>query len=197
MAPALGPIVAGFAVPAKNWHWSMWESLWLAAPIFVLLFILLPETSTDNILLRRASRLRRITGNQNYRSQSEINQEHMSAKDMAFEALIKPWEMNILDPAIMFTTFYAALCYAIFYSFFEVFPLVFPPMYNFTLGEMGIAYLAVPVGVMLAVPVGLLHYGYAVEPGLVKNGPPEPEVWLRPGLIANFLVPIGLFIFGQ
>lgn len=116
---------------------------------------------------------------------------------MAFDALIKPWEMNVLDPAILYTTFYAALCYAIFYSFFESFPLVFPPMYGFTLGEMGIAYLAVPVGVMLAVPIGLLHYGYFVEPGLVKNGIPEPEVWLRPGLIANFLVPGGLFIFGK
>ena len=50
---------------------------------------------------------------------------------------------------------------------------------------------------MLAVPIGLIHYAYWVEPGLIKNGAPAPEVLLRPGLIANFLLPIGLFIVGK
>lgn len=192
----MGPIVAGYSVPVKNWRWSSWELLWLSAPIFLLLFFLLPETSSDNILLRRAARLRTITGNHNLRSQSEINMQRMSGKEIAFDALIKPWEMNILDPAILFTTFYAALCYAIFYSFFEVFPLVFPDIYGFSPGESGLAFLAVPVGVTSTALISLLHYHFWVEPGLIINGSPDPEVWLRPGLIGNFLVPIGLFVFG-
>lgn len=133
----------------------------------------------------------------NIRSQSEITQQHMSAKEMAFEALVKPWEMNILDPAVLFTTLYASLCYAIFYTFFEAFPLVFPTMYDFSPGESGLAFLSIPIGVGLTIPVCLAHYAYMVEPGLLKNGAPEPEVWLKPGLIGNFLVPIGLFIFGE
>ena len=145
MAPAMGPIVAGFSVPAKNWHWSLWESLWLSAPIFILLFSLLPETSSDNILLRRAARLRKITGDLKLRSQSEVTMQHMSAKEMTFNALIKPWEMNILDPAIFFTTVYTAVCYAIFYSFFEVFPLIFPEMYGMSPGITGLTFLSVPV----------------------------------------------------
>jgi DHA1 family multidrug resistance protein-like MFS transporter len=197
MAPAMGPIVAGFSVSVKGWRWSLWENLWLAAPVFLLLLFCLPETSSDNILLRRAARLRKVTGNKNIRSQSEITQQHMSAKEMAFEALVKPWEMNILDPAVLFTTLYASLCYSIFYTFFEAFPLVFPAMYDFSSGELGLAFLSIPIGVGLTIPVCLAHYAYYVEPGLAKNGAPEPEVWLRPGLIGNFLVPIGLFIFGE
>ncbi|KFY42560.1 hypothetical protein V494_02360 [Pseudogymnoascus sp. VKM F-4513 (FW-928)] len=195
MAPSMGPIVAGFSVPIKGWRWSLWENLWLSAPVFIFLFMLLPETSSDNILLRRAVRLRRVTGNANIRSQSEITQQHMSAREMAFDALIKPWEMNILDPAVLFTTLYASLCYAIFYTFFEAFPLVFPVMYDFSSGESGLAFLSITIGVVLTIPVCLLHYAYYVEPGLKKNGAPEPEVWLKPGLIGNILVPIGLFIF--
>lgn len=193
----MGPIVAGFSVPAKDWHWSQWELLWLSAPVFLMLFSLLPETSSDNILLRRAARLRKLTGDTNLRSQSEITQQHMSAKEMAFDSLIKPWEINILDPAVLFSTFYVALCYAIFYSFFEVFPLVFPEMYGFSPGITGLAFLSVPVGVCLTAPVCLLYYGFWVEPKLLKHGAPEPEVWLEPGIIGNFLVPIGLFIFGN
>jgi DHA1 family multidrug resistance protein-like MFS transporter len=193
----MGPIVAGFSVPAKNWHWSMWELLWLSAPVFLLLFVLLPETSSDHILLRRAIRLRRITGNASLRSQSEISMQHMSLKEEAFSALIRPWQMNFLDPAIGYSTLYVAICYAIFYSFFEVFPLVFPKIYAFSPGETGLAFLAVPVGVGLTVPLGLLHYGFWVEPGLVKSGSPAPEVWLKPGLVGSILLPIGLFIFGE
>lgn len=197
MAPAIGPIVAGFSVPAKNWHWSQWELLWLSGPICILLFTLLPETSSDTILLRRAVRLRKITGDSSFMSQSEIKIQHISAREMTFNTLIKPWEMNALDPAILFTTVYCSLCYAIFYSFFEVFPFVFTDIYHFSLGESGLAFLSVPVGVLITVPLGLLHYNRNVEPRLVKGGIPAPETWLRPGLIGSFLVAIGLFIFGQ
>jgi DHA1 family multidrug resistance protein-like MFS transporter len=61
----------------------------------------LPETSTANILLRRARRLRKITGNNNFLSQSEIDQAGMSAGDVAYEALIKPWQINALDPTVV------------------------------------------------------------------------------------------------
>ena len=197
LAPAIGPIVAGYSITAKDWRWSQWELLWLSGPILILLFTLLPETSSDTILLRRVVRLRKLTSDGNLRSQSEIKMQHMTAKQMAFNTLVKPWEMNALDPAILFTTVYCSLTYAIFYSFFEVFPFVFPVMYGFDLGQSGLAFLCVPVGVLIAVPIGLLHYGTKVEPRLVKEGFPAPEVWLRPGLIGSFLVTIGLFIFGE
>jgi hypothetical protein len=48
--------------------------LWLSAPILCGFFFFLPETSSATILYYRARRLRRITGNDQYRSQSEIDQ---------------------------------------------------------------------------------------------------------------------------
>lgn len=175
----------------------MWELLWLSSPLFLVLFFLLPETSSDNILLRRAARLRMLTGNLNFRSHSEIKQTHMSAKEIALNALVKPWEINILDPAILFSSVYVALCYAIFYSFFEAFPLVFPVMHGFNLGETGLAFIAIPVGLAIAIPIQLLHFGYVVEPTLMKHGAPAPEFWLKPALVVNIFAPIGLFIFGK
>ncbi|KAK5277358.1 hypothetical protein LTR40_010485, partial [Exophiala xenobiotica] len=63
--PSIGPLISGFSVPATNWHWSLWEIVWFAAPVYISLLFLLPETSASNILLRRAQRLRKITGNPN------------------------------------------------------------------------------------------------------------------------------------
>jgi MFS transporter, DHA1 family, multidrug resistance protein len=65
------------------------------------MIIALPETSATNILLRRAHRLRKITGKTNLQSQSEIDQAPMTPSEVAFEALIKPLQINALDPAVV------------------------------------------------------------------------------------------------
>ncbi|OJJ67355.1 hypothetical protein ASPBRDRAFT_69012 [Aspergillus brasiliensis CBS 101740] len=192
---ALGPLVAGFAVEKMGWRWSSWELLWLSAPTMVIMFFSMPETSSDNILLRRARRLRAQTGRTDIRSESEIRQSKMSPRAITFNALIKPWEINALDPAVLFSTFYTALTYAIYYSFFESFPLVYRDMYGFTLGEQGLAFLAVLCG--LCVAVGLLcAYFYFIAPkqlGKLDPVPPEARIW--PGLFATWLIPTGLYIF--
>src|SRR6187402_463250 len=72
--PALGPVIGAYSVAAENWRWTQWEMLWLSGPIFLLMFISLPETSAANILLRRARRLRKILDNDKLKSQSEIDQ---------------------------------------------------------------------------------------------------------------------------
>lgn len=195
--PALGPIISGFSVPKTNWHWSLWEILWMAGPAFLLLFTSLPETSAQNILLRRAVRLRKITGNHHLKSQSEIDQAEMSTKDTAIFYLWKPWQITALDPAVLFTSVYTSLVYGIFYSFFEVFPLVYPVMYGFTPGESGLAFLPIPLAGALSVGLYWSYLWYIVEPDLKKNGLPAPEKRLIPALFSSFLVPIGLFWFGK
>ncbi|ORX95598.1 major facilitator superfamily domain-containing protein [Clohesyomyces aquaticus] len=171
LAPALGPIIAGYTLQSKDWHCSMFELLWLASPGFVLLFCLLPETSTDNILLRRAARLRLVTGNPNYRSQSEIKQATMTRSDILFNAIIKPREMNILDPAILFSTIYVALLYAIFYPFFEAFPMVFSAMHGFLLElrngpPVPEFWLRMSLVVSALAPIGLFVFAWTVSPDI-------------------------------
>ena len=77
----------------------------------VIFMFLYPETSGDNILRRRAQRLRKLTGRDNIKSQSEINQAGMMPREVAYEALIKPTEIMIKDPAVLFTNVYTALVY--------------------------------------------------------------------------------------
>ncbi|KAF6218025.1 hypothetical protein HO133_006437 [Letharia lupina] len=129
--PALGPLVSGFSVPPEKWRWSLWEILWVSGPVFLLLFFCLPETSTPNILLRRARRLRNLTGNPRLRSQSEVVQSKLTVGEVANGAVWKPMQILIQDPAIMFAAVYTSLVYGIYYSFFEVFPLVYMDFYYF------------------------------------------------------------------
>ncbi|KAL2062206.1 hypothetical protein VTL71DRAFT_6472 [Oculimacula yallundae] len=195
LGPALAPIIAGFSIQAKEWHWFAWEELWLSGPICLMMFFSLPETSAPNILLRRARRLRKLTDKVNLRSQSEIDQAGMAASDVAYDALIKPWQINFLDPAVAFTTVYTALVYGVFYSFFESFALVFPVMYGFNLGESQLPFLAVVVSLLICIPLYSYYYYYIVEPRVKISGFGPPEERLIPGLIATFFVPAGLFLF--
>ena len=194
--PALGPLISGFSVAAENWRWSLWEMLWLSGPVFLGMLLFLPETSTANILLRRAQRLRKLTGDSRLKAQSEIDQANMKPKDIAFEALVRPIQLMIMDPAIGFTALYVALCYGIYYSFFEAFPLVYVAMYGFNLGELGLTFLSITVGVILAIACFYAYLWYILEPDIRKNGFGAPEQRLIPALVASFFCPVGLFIFG-
>ncbi|PSN71172.1 MFS general substrate transporter [Corynespora cassiicola Philippines] len=194
--PALGPIISGFSVQAENWRWSLWEMLWMNAPVFLVLFFFLPETSSANILLRRAQRLRALTGDLRLKAQSEIDQASLTPRDIAIEALWRPFQLVLLDPSIAFTAVYTALIYGIFYSFFEAFPLVYSVMYGFNLGEMGLTFLSVTVGVVISITWYWWYIYYVVEPSIRANGLGSPERRLIPALFVTFLVPIGLFIFG-
>src|ERR1700761_2079582 len=108
-------MISGFAVSAKNWHWSLWEMVWLASPLVIILILFLPETSASNILLRRAQRLRAVTGDPRFQSQSEIEQKNLKARDIALHALIKPVEIMLKDPAIFFVNMYTSLFYATYF----------------------------------------------------------------------------------
>lgn len=193
--PALGPLLSGFAISAKGWRWGLWEILWIAGPVFIAMFLFVPETSTPNILLRRANRLRKLTGENRLKSQSEIDQKGMKASFILTDALIKPFEITIKDPAIAFVNVYTALVYGIYYSFFEVFPLVYPVMYHMSLGIVGVVFLCVLVACGLGVAVYCSYLYFYLVPDIMKNGLRAQEHRLVPALFGSFGPPIGLFLF--
>ncbi|KAJ5436590.1 Major facilitator superfamily domain general substrate transporter [Penicillium cf. griseofulvum] len=193
--PALGPLLSGFAVPVKGWRWSLFESIWASAPVFILMFMFLPETSSATILLRRANRLREIHSNNNFQSQSEIDQRNMQISAVAIDALIKPLEITIKDPAVLFVQIYTAIIYGIYYSFFEVFPLVYPVDYNMNLGQTGLVFLCVLVACIIGVAMYAGYIYFWMNPRIRRFGFPQNEKLLIPALPASFGPLIGLFIF--
>ncbi|KAJ5674148.1 major facilitator superfamily domain-containing protein [Penicillium macrosclerotiorum] len=193
--PALGPLLSGFAVPVEGWRWSLYESIWASAPVFLLMFFFLPETSSATILLRRAERLRKIYNNDRFMSQSEINQHNMKVSDVAVDALIKPLEITIKDPAVLFVQIYTAIIYGIYYSFFEVFPLVYPVYYDMNLGEIGLVFLCILVSCIIGIAIYFSYLYFWMNPRIERLGFPVQESRLIPALPAAVGPTIGLFLF--
>jgi DHA1 family multidrug resistance protein-like MFS transporter len=193
--PALGPLLSGFAVMAKGWRWSLWEIVWMSAPVLVLMLLCLPETSSPNILLHRARRLRKLTGDERLLSQSEIDQKNIKPVHFFVNSMIKPIEITIKDPAILFVNIYTSLVYGIYYSFFEAFPIVYLGLHGFNIGTMGIAYTCIIVGAAIALAIYSAYIRWIITPDLIKNGMRPQEHRLIPALFACFGPPIGLFMF--
>ncbi|KAJ5302599.1 major facilitator superfamily domain-containing protein, partial [Penicillium atrosanguineum] len=193
--PALGPLLSGFAVPVKGWRWSLFISIWASAPVLIIMFLFLPETSTATILLRRAARLRKLNSNPKFMSQSEIDQRNMRFSHVAVDALIKPLEITIKDPAVLFVQIYTAIIYGIYYSFFEVFPLVYPVDYGMNLGEIGLVFLCILVSCMIGIALYFSYIYFWMNPRIMKYGMPAQEARLTPALVAAVGPTIGLFLF--
>lgn len=169
----------------------------MSGPVLCIMLICLPETSADTILLRRAQRLRRITGNHNISSPCEIARGTQASQAVLILSLVKPIEIMVKDPALLFTNLYTSLVYGIYYSFFEAFPLVYPSLYGFDLGETGLIFLSLAVACGLGVAVYIIYLYAYLMPDLKKHGHRTPEHRLVPALFASMLPPVGLLLFGK
>ncbi|KAJ6104646.1 hypothetical protein N7523_010966 [Penicillium sp. IBT 18751x] len=196
-APVLGPLVGGFAFSAKGWTWTIWELLWVSGFTLVVIFILLPETFAANILSRRARRVRRITGDQRYASEAEIEIAQVNPRDMLFEALLRPFQLCFFEPIVFLMNLYIALIYGILYIWFEAFPIVFELKHGFNPGENGLAFLGILVGaVCFAIP-GYFIWKFRWQSKKIDvNGYLSPEEHLPPACFGALCLPLSLFWFG-
>lgn len=118
--PALGPTLSSYAVKTLGWRFASWELLIIAGPVYFLLVTTVPETHGLTILYYRAKSPGEKEGETDIETAVHIKTEHVTVSSLLWDALIKPWEMNVKDPALLFTTLYFGLIYGIYYTFFEV-----------------------------------------------------------------------------
>ncbi|KAJ9608860.1 hypothetical protein H2200_006631 [Cladophialophora chaetospira] len=194
--PAFGPLMAGYAVDA-NWRWPLYEIVIMAG--VVLLFLpFLPETSPRTILLNRAKRLRKATGNNQYKASSEL--KPLAFGKMLHEALNKPLEITVKDPAILYACVYGSIVYATYYSFFEAFPLVYLGTYKMSLGDLGLIFTTLTIGCICGLIIYFIYISYFFIPRArahqkEKGKPVAQEQWLIPGLFGVWGPPAGLLLF--
>ncbi|KAJ4477482.1 major facilitator superfamily domain-containing protein [Lentinula aciculospora] len=197
--PIFGPIVGGFAAQANGWRWPQYELIWLSAVSFVVLMLLLPETYEPTILLKRAQRLRKMTGNQQLVSQAEKDTQGETVAEVLREALLRPFILA-KEPVLMFANVYLGFVYAIFYLWFEAFPLVFTDIYHFNLGLSGLPFLGFLVSAAITYTSYVLYQKYHFQPrsdrAKAEGQDLAPEARLEIGLIASLFIPTSLFIFG-
>ena len=149
--PALGPTVSGFIiVGGASWRWAFWVLTIFAGLCWVQIVLTLPETYAPIILVQKARRLRKETGDDGYYAPME-KQEKVSFSRRLSSTLGRPFVVLAREPMLIAMTAYMSFVYGCIYLLFEAYPVVFTEGHHFNAGISGLMFLPIPVGGALAV----------------------------------------------
>lgn len=162
----LAPIISGFVSPV-SWRWTFWVALIVEGASLIFLAFL-PETYGPTILKQRAKMIRKQTRNPNVFAAIEL--EKKGAKQMITVTLMRPLNMIAFEAIVLFTCLYLSIAYAIFYLFFEAYPIIFEGVYHMNTGIAGLAFLWILVGAMIALGI-FMYYDHILQRAKKDNKP--------------------------
>jgi hypothetical protein len=121
-----------------------------AGVCFLLIVFTLPETYAPVILLEKAKRLRKETGDQNYYALLE-KEGSVSFSRRLSNVVGKPFVILAHEPMLIAITVYMSFVYGCIYLLFEAYPIVFTEGHHFNAGISGLMFLPLPIGGLFAV----------------------------------------------
>lgn len=192
--PSLAPIIAG-AFAHDDYRWTFIVLLIACGVCLILIIFTIPETYAPILLIKKAARLRKETGNDRYFAPLEVTRREVSILPLVLASMKRPICLLFGDVMMAVLCFYTGLVLAIIYLYFVAFPYIFPKLYNFTVLETGLAYLGLMIGMIVVSPACLVfqkRYERKIE---ANNGERNPEMRFEPLFYGAFLTPAGLMIF--
>ncbi|CEH15521.1 benomyl methotrexate resistance protein [Ceraceosorus bombacis] len=195
--PVFGPVLGGYAAQYSTWRWPLYIITILSIISLFCLTFLLPETYAPTILLHRAQRLRKLTGDESLKSQSEIDQDSVAFSSILAESIWRPIRLAF-EPIVFFTCAYLGLVYAAFYLFFEAFPILYSS-YGWGLGAQSLPFLAFAVSGVISVGAYIWYIQNIYAPRFrakAEMGIIEPEDRLSIALAGFAAFPVSILIFG-
>lgn len=98
-----------------------------------------------------------------------------STSDVLLRAVSRPMRMLIRSPIVTGLSLYLALVYGYLYLLFTTFSTVFPEQYGFGIDTLGLAFLGLGIGCMLALIVLSWLSDWLQDRLTEKHGESKPE----------------------
>ncbi len=101
-----------------------------------------------------------------------------------------------MEPIVGSITLYVSFAFGVLFAFFDAYPYVFVGVYNFSPGEVGLAFLGIIIGVCFAVATFVVvdNTLYAKAKLRAPEGKmPPPEERLYISMFGSLGIPISLF----
>ncbi|CAO2650417.1 Nn.00g017090.m01.CDS01 [Neocucurbitaria sp. VM-36] len=196
MGPVLGPIIGGFLGMTEGWRWvNGLMAIWAGA-VLILATVLVPETYPPVLLRKRAERLSKLSGKV-YRSRTDIDQGKISLGEAFSTGLKRPWILLFCEPIVLLLSIYHAIIYGILYMLFGAFPIVYRQGRGWNEGIGGLPFVAVAIGVFLAIiyVITVDHNQYMKKVVASGVGYTTPEARLPMCIVGGIALPVGLFWF--
>ncbi|MCJ1472471.1 hypothetical protein MMC13_001119 [Lambiella insularis] len=189
---AVGPAMAGVIVQSASWRHIMWISVALAGTAELVFLMLFRETYKVTILKRRATRLRRETGDKSLKTIFE-------GKDTGsklWAAVKKPASVFFGSLVLQITSLYGAVSFSYYYFMSTTLPDILQNVYDFDPGLTGTSFLSYSIGSIIGVIVSnfLLDRIYIyLQRGSEK---PKPENRLPLVIFGVFALSIVVALYG-
>lgn len=195
--PYIGPLIGAALTHSSTWRWSFYFLLMVSGGVLIMVSLVMDETSEQEILIRKARALRKITGNLTIVSPGELKSRGKSLGETIKELLWGPVDLCMHEPVLNFITLHLSLVYSLLYLFFECFPLIYLNIYGFTNVELGLAYVSLMVGFAVAFSIYMVYLRKTLLARFRAHQTISPErVFIRVCLVASFIMPAGIFIVG-
>ncbi|OBT60246.1 hypothetical protein VE03_10607, partial [Pseudogymnoascus sp. 23342-1-I1] len=147
VAPLLGPITSGFVTPVLGWRWTFWIGLILIGTCGPAV-LYLPETYGPVLLARRARRLQRDVPQ--VRIAAPLDLVDRGFRNMMTVVLVRPIRMMIFELIVTATHLYLSLTYAMFYMYFQAYPLIFQGIYQMSPATSSLMFLPIGLGACIS-----------------------------------------------
>ncbi|KAF1812119.1 MFS general substrate transporter [Eremomyces bilateralis CBS 781.70] len=194
LGPSLGPIIGGFVAQYKDWRWTQWTTLFFGVVAYTL-SIPMKETYKKSILRTRAKKLN-IPG-----PTRGLPPGLEGVKFILTTTVLQPLHMLLMEPIVSLLSIYNAFAFAVLFSFFAAFPLIFPLVYGFSISQVGLSFLGIGVGVVFGC-ITCIIFDQTIYQKLHVKSVAEgrhtvaPEHRLYAAMIGSIAIPIGLFWLG-
>ncbi|SSD61215.1 probable Polyamine transporter 1 [Saccharomycodes ludwigii] len=192
VGPILAPVYGSYMVQHTTWRWLEYVTGIFGSAIFVAVALFYEETHHPIILCRKASMMRKKSGNWGIFAAHE-NAE-LSISDIVSKTMTRPIKMLLTEPILFLLSIYNSFVYGILYLLLEAYPIVFVEGYGF-LKNGELPYIALIIGILFAALYIIYMERDYIRKVKANSGKPVPEARLLPMMFAGVVFPIGILWF--
>lgn len=116
--PQLAPLVSGF-ISTVSWRWTFWVGL-IAGGVAFPLLLMIPETYVPVLRKRQLKKAGHVE-----ETASVVDFQSKAHQRGGLMVFTRPFVMIYQEPILLFTSLFLGFTYAIFYLYFEAYPIVF------------------------------------------------------------------------
>lgn len=199
--PPFALMISGYIGENLGWRYIFWVFMGITGGTWIVMLATLPETRHSTILEKKAKRARNILikeGHARAGVLARIGDAHSKGEKRSVHALFatnltRPVRFLLTEPITLGAAAYNGFIYGIVYLFNESVPLVFGQNHGFSVGEQGLAFTGIAVGVLIAAAFHPLQERYYLEQVAKNGGKGVPEARMYQARFGAFLLPISFF----
>ena len=178
-----GYFIFSFVAQSRPWRHVFWALLGVCGGLWLTLIFTLRETRHSILLIRRAAKERKQTGNESLEVPDAMKQQ--GVKELFKVALLRPFRFLFTEAIILFAALYNGYLYGLSFLFNDAFSLVFGPEgHGFKTSGVGLAFLGICAGVSFGVFTNLWQEGYYHKRVAKAGGKNVPEARVEVAKIA-------------